>query len=198
MICGNSFCISCDIKEGKIHLIVSFSSCLLWLASIKESEAVLKTVTFSARGCFCSLYPSGGFCNLITAALAGDELPTWENSNNLYPLTSCPSMQLNGASIGFTKIFDLKIVSENIFFESTSITLKEQANELHKACVLWNKSQIGGVISVRINSLKIVGFKHQQTATEEICEDEKKIIRFMHWCNGIFKYFNAVSNRKLD
>lgn len=107
-------------------------------------------------------------------------------------------MQPTGASIGFTKIFVVKIVRENIFFQSTSTILKEGANELHETCVLWNKSEIAGVTSVRINLFKILGFKHQQAATEEIHEDEKKIIRFTHWRKGIFKYFNTVSNQNLD
>lgn len=188
--------IICDMKEGEIHLIVSFSSCLLWLASTKESEAVFKTVTLSIHAGFCSHCPSyQGLLQPDNSSSGRWWAPDFRK-RNLNPLTSRPPMQLTGALIGFTKIFVLKIVPENIFFESTSIILKEQANEVHKAHVLWNKSPIVGVTSVRINSLKILGFKHHQTATEKICED--RIIRLMPWCKDTFKYFNTASNQNLD
>lgn len=136
-----------------------------------------------------------GFCSLTTAALADDGLPTLENTI-LTPFTSRPPVQLTGALTGFTKIFVLKIVPENILWIYKYHLKRTSKWAPQSMCSLKQVTNSRSITSVRISSLKILGFKHHQTATEKIWED--RIIRLMPWCKGIFKYFNTASNQNLD
>lgn len=126
--------------------------------------------------------------------MADDEHLTLENTNNF----NAPVLPSNAAyllNLWVVLLNFLKIASKNILLESASTLLKEQANELHNVHVLWNKSQIIGVTSVRISFSEILGFKHKQTATEEISEDQIKIIKGL--MERYLKYFSTMSNQDL-